>query len=137
MIVKVLFVNRENEILLQQREEGDWTLFGGHVEQGETNEEAIVREVKEELDYDLSFFTRIEQITDRTWYLAYMEKPLDALTLGEGISFGFFNYEDAQRLPLTENTRGLLERFFAVVAPEQQLASYRDATSAATAAGLT
>ena len=30
-----------------------WDLIGGHVEEGETPEKALVREVKEELDIDL------------------------------------------------------------------------------------
>ena len=43
-----------------------WDLIGGHVEEGETPEEALVREVKEELNIDLkeyAFFRMYECLT--------------------------------------------------------------------------
>jgi mutator protein MutT len=52
-------VNAENKVLLQLRSKDDylypdcWTLPGGKVEEGESLEQAIVREVREELGRDL------------------------------------------------------------------------------------
>ncbi len=52
-------MNTENKVLLQLRSKDDylypdcWTLPGGRVEEGEILEQAIVREVKEELGWDL------------------------------------------------------------------------------------
>ncbi|OGI12063.1 hypothetical protein A3K64_01835 [Candidatus Micrarchaeota archaeon RBG_16_36_9] len=50
---------RNNKILIGKRPEnkktyaGFWDVFGGHVEKDETPEEAMKREVKEELDIDI------------------------------------------------------------------------------------
>jgi len=59
-IASLIVENEKGEILLYLRDNiptipfpNHWDLFGGHIEEGETPERALVREVKEELDYDL------------------------------------------------------------------------------------
>jgi len=47
-----------DKILLQNRRSinnwnSEWGMFGGHIEEGETDHQAIIRETKEELDIDL------------------------------------------------------------------------------------
>lgn len=39
-----------------------WDVFGGHVEDGETTEEALVRELREELDITPTEFTYLESL---------------------------------------------------------------------------
>jgi 8-oxo-dGTP pyrophosphatase MutT (NUDIX family) len=50
--------NSKKEILLQLRDEEPeidrWVCFGGKVEDGEEVEETLIREIKEELDWDLT-----------------------------------------------------------------------------------
>jgi len=62
-IAAIIFENDLGELLLYLRDNKPgipfplhWDLIGGHVEEGETPEEALVREVKEELDFDLREF---------------------------------------------------------------------------------
>lgn len=67
-IAAIILENDNGELLLYLRDNkpeipfpNHWDLIGGHVEDGETPEEALVREVKEELGYDLeeySFFKK-------------------------------------------------------------------------------
>ncbi len=50
-----------SKILVQERKDRskfgeEWAFFGGSVEEGETPEQAVRREVKEELGYDLKSF---------------------------------------------------------------------------------
>jgi len=59
-IAAIILENDQGELLLYLRDNKPgipfplhWDLIGGHVEEGETPEEALVREVKEELDFDL------------------------------------------------------------------------------------
>ncbi|HSL87661.1 MAG TPA: NUDIX hydrolase [Bacteroidales bacterium] len=39
-----------------------WHLIGGHVEEGESPGEALLREVREEIDYDLKFTNILRSI---------------------------------------------------------------------------
>jgi molecular chaperone GrpE (heat shock protein) len=54
-IVGALIINKEGKILLAKSKKwvGQYTIFGGHVEMGETLEEAVKREVKEEAGIDV------------------------------------------------------------------------------------
>jgi 8-oxo-dGTP diphosphatase len=62
-IAAIIFENDKGELLFYLRDNKPgisfpqhWDLFGGHIEDGETPEEALIREVKEELNYDLRDF---------------------------------------------------------------------------------
>ena len=55
-VAMVLLFDRYNRLLIYLRDDkpdipfpNHWDFFGGHVEEGETPEEALIREVKEEL----------------------------------------------------------------------------------------
>jgi ADP-ribose pyrophosphatase YjhB (NUDIX family) len=50
--VTAVVFNKESEILLQKRvDNGDWALPGGAIDIGESAEEAVIREVREETGY--------------------------------------------------------------------------------------
>ncbi len=56
-IATLLLYNKEKKVLMQHRAEnaprlpGYWGLFGGHVEEGESLEDALRRELLEEIEY--------------------------------------------------------------------------------------
>jgi 8-oxo-dGTP pyrophosphatase MutT (NUDIX family) len=61
--VGLILIDQNNNIVLQLRDNISTirypnciATFGGAIEEGETPEQAIVREIKEELEYDLSNF---------------------------------------------------------------------------------
>lgn len=59
LVVAVALINEQDEILLAQRPEGKsmaglWEFPGGKVESGETPEEALSREIMEELGVEIS-----------------------------------------------------------------------------------
>ena len=65
--VSSALIIRENKILLGLRAPHKtypnvWDMFGGHVENGETTEEALVRELQEELDIIVSKFTFLKSL---------------------------------------------------------------------------
>ena len=58
IVVSIALINSEDEILLSKRPQdkhlsGFWEFPGGKVEEGETPEKALVREIKEELNIDI------------------------------------------------------------------------------------
>jgi len=57
----IVFYDSKNRILLQDRRSiskfgEEWGPFGGSIEQGESPDEALVREIREELEFDLDVF---------------------------------------------------------------------------------
>lgn len=103
----------DGRYLMQQRDDiqgifypGYWGLFGGAMEAGETPEQALVREVHEELAYEVKsprYFTRIAfdfdfaglgQL-DRFFFLVDMAADaLPGLRLGEGRAFDAFTADE-------------------------------------------
>ncbi len=106
-VAAIILENSKGELLLYLRDNKQnipfpdhWDLIGGHVEEGETPEQALVREVKEELHWDLKefgFFKKYECFKGDAWpnikyiYTGKIDKPVHELTLGEGKRLQFFS----------------------------------------------
>jgi 8-oxo-dGTP diphosphatase len=80
-----------------------WDLIGGHVEEGETPEEALVREVREELDLDLKefrFFRKYECLRGDAYpnvkyiYSGKINIPIEEITLLEGDHARYFTRDE-------------------------------------------
>lgn len=109
-IAAIILENSGGEILLYLRDNKPtipfphhWDLFGGYVEEGETPEQALIREVKEELDYDLKeykFFKKYECLEGdahpnvKYVYIGKVDKPVEELHLQEGERLQFFTREE-------------------------------------------
>jgi 8-oxo-dGTP diphosphatase len=109
-ISAIILENDKKEILLYLRDNKPgipfpeyWDLIGGHVEVGETPEEALVREVKEELDIDLNeytFYREYECLTGDAYenikyiYTGKINLPIEEITLLEGDHARYFSYEE-------------------------------------------
>jgi 8-oxo-dGTP diphosphatase len=99
-IAEIILENDKGELLLYLRDNKPgipfpqhWDLFGGHVEEGETPEEALVREIKEELNYDLKeykFFKEYECLEGDAYpnikyvYSGRFNLPIEEINLLEG-----------------------------------------------------
>jgi mutator protein MutT len=99
-IAQIILENERGELLLYLRDNKPgipfpqhWDLFGGHIEDGETPDEALVREVKEELNYDLKefkFFREYKCLEGDTYpnikyvYSGKINLLVEQLTLLEG-----------------------------------------------------
>jgi 8-oxo-dGTP diphosphatase len=108
-IAAIILENDKGEFLLYLRDNkpdipfpDHWDLIGGHVEEGETPEEALVREVKEELDIDLkeyAFYKKYECLTGDAYenikyiYSGKINLPIEEITLLEGVRPQFFTRE--------------------------------------------
>ncbi len=104
--------NMNGEYLFQLRDNhvsdgGKWSLFGGGIEPGETPEEGVKREVKEEINFDLKDAKLILEYTNSLGSHAYLffsiiDKDINELTLKEGKDFGFFSIEDSKNIGCSE-----------------------------------
>lgn len=106
-IAAIILENDTGEFLLYLRDNkpgipfpGYWDLIGGHVEEGETPEEALVREVKEELDIDLkeyTFYKKYECLTGDAYenikyiFTGKINIPIEEITLLEGVRPQYFS----------------------------------------------
>jgi 8-oxo-dGTP diphosphatase len=109
-IAAIILENDKGEFLLYLRDSKPeipfpdyWDLIGGHVEEGETPEQALVREVKEELDIDLKeyeFYKKYVCLTGDAYentkyiYSGKINLPIEEITLLEGVRPQFFSKEE-------------------------------------------
>lgn len=109
-IAAIIFENDAGEILLYLRDNKPglafphhWDLFGGHVEEGETPEQALVREVQEELGIELKeyqFFREYSCLEGdanpniKYVYSGKINTPASELTLYEGERLSYFGREE-------------------------------------------
>lgn len=96
-VVGAIIRNKEGKILIAQRnlnknQGGLWEFPGGKIEEGETKEKAIEREIKEELDMDI----KCESLFDEHAY-EYPNKTINLIVLNcsmIGDSYRALEHED-------------------------------------------
>jgi len=126
--VGIILITNKGMILLQYRDKNakwnrdSWSEFGGQIEEGETPEEAIKRELREELGIeltDLKFFKkyklqRKKGVYEQFVFTASFNYPLDKLKKQqkEGKDLALFNYKEIKNLKMADYTKEILEDFF-------------------------
>ena len=126
-IAMVLLFDRHRRLLVYLRDNkpeipfpNHWDFFGGHVEEGETPEEALVREVREEIDVDLRqwvFFKRYVCTEGDAYpnikylYWAKIDRIAEELTLYEGQRLMSITPEQRHELKFANILGGILEDF--------------------------
>jgi len=119
----LLYNPETKSVLLQKRDmkakanPGLWGFFGGSSESDETPEQALKRELKEELNIDIDtsrlvplrkYFNEKFKRHSHIFVLeCYLEKQ--EMTLGEGEDFDWVPLVDVFKYSLTENTKKSLE----------------------------
>jgi len=93
-----------------------WDLPGGHVEENETAEGCIVREMKEELDLDIKGFClfSVNEFPDRIEHTFWqrMNLELDKITLHEGQDLKWFTEDEIKNTELAMGFNQILRDFF-------------------------
>lgn len=104
--VAIAILYQENKFLMQLRDNipnipypGQWALFGGHIESGETPDVAVKREIIEEIGYNLpptfcEFGCYADEKVVRHVFYAPLEVELNQLVLNEGWDMGLLTPED-------------------------------------------
>ena len=128
-------MNTENKVLLQLRSKDDylypncWTLPGGKVEEDESLGQAIVREVREELGWDLhrcSLFRTIvlnesDGMSEQHIYWGRISEKAEDLRLGEGTALKYFSLKELLELELAFCLKPVIIDFLKTKPKEQKL----------------
>jgi 8-oxo-dGTP diphosphatase len=118
--VSVILANTCSEILLQLRDDkpgllwaGHWTLPGGYVESDETPDQAIAREMIEEMelhDLDLRLWKRFEAtrgdppiLCAEHIFVGRLDREAETISLHEGQRIAFFGCEPISGMVLAFN----------------------------------
>ncbi len=110
----IIFYDENKRILMQNRKNmikwgEDWGFFGGEIEKGETPEQAVLRETKEELDFNLKKYKYIGKtegkIKDLLYVIAHIyvspiENKIKEFNQMEGKGMEFFSVGEAMQLKL-------------------------------------
>lgn len=103
--VSIILLNPDNKVVMYLRDDKKtipfpdcWDLLGGHVEKGETPTEAIIREIKEEIEFELDspILFGVSDEGGRTEYTFWQRVNIDTrkLPLNEGQKPGEFTYDE-------------------------------------------
>jgi 8-oxo-dGTP diphosphatase len=128
-VVSAILANSRGEVLMQLRDNrsgllfpGYWTLPGGMVEQGESPDEAIRRELMEEMElslplaYWLAYNTRRGRLNlirvRQHLYTGRLDTPAEEITLHEGQALRYVSAGEMDALPLAFGFLPILRNYF-------------------------
>lgn len=123
--VSAILINAKGQVLLQQRDDNPairypshWSLFGGTIEDGESPETAVAREVKEEIDFDMRNFGLFREFVQNNKqefaFAGELSATLDELTLSEGQGMDLFYPSQLKDLQIRPDDKDTLEQYFGV-----------------------
>ena len=113
-----IIINDKNEVLLIHHNVGHWDFPKGHVEEGETEIETAIREVKEETNIDVEinknyrystqYSPKEDVIKEVIYFLAKNINDNREAQLEEVSEVKWFNFNDAIKQITFDNSREIL-----------------------------
>ncbi|MDP2091172.1 MAG: NUDIX hydrolase [Candidatus Gracilibacteria bacterium] len=115
-----LLLNNKNKLLIQDRKGiskygEEWSFFGGGIEKGENSKEALIREIQEELGYDISnwkilylgeivhYIKTIDIEYHRFLYGIKIPNNIENFYDNEGSGAVFFSLDEVKKLKFNTN----------------------------------
>lgn len=119
----MIFVDKANRMLLFLRDDipglpyaNMWDIPGGHVEPGETPEQCIVREMKEEIGVNLEVFSHFKTYAfddrDEYVYVSTQALNINELVLTEGQALKWFTHDEIERTELAYGFNRVASDFY-------------------------
>ena len=130
-VAAAIIIDDKGRLLLQKKDSGyrwkknAWSMWGGHIKEGETPKEAMIREMKDETGLNEDEYT-LEQIEDYVYegHLVGMDIRMDhsmflvtytgslaKIQLGEGGGFAFFEKDELPGLSMVDPTKEAVELY--------------------------
>ena len=124
-VALIIFYDEQGRILLQDRRNRskwgeEWGFFGGGLEEGETPEQAVIRETQEELTHELKDFRFVETIHypavgeggggSRSIFIAPLGDKLQHFYLNEGQGMKLYTFDEARKLKMVKGDEVILDR---------------------------
>jgi 8-oxo-dGTP pyrophosphatase MutT (NUDIX family) len=123
--VGAVIYNSEGKIFLMTSPKWNgYIVPGGKIEEGETEEQALIREIMEELNIKITDIKKVgekikppsKDFKDETLTIHFIDFFARALSTEikpnhEIIEYGWFNVDEALALPLLDTTRKFIEQF--------------------------
>ncbi len=120
----IIFYDDKNRILLQNRKKmsktgEEWGFFGGHIEKNESPEEAVIRETKEELDFELKNHKFLgfdkkqatkEIFVEHYTFIVPLKNNLSKFNQSEGSGMKLFSLNQAKKLKMVCGDELVLKR---------------------------
>ncbi|MDJ0518685.1 MAG: NUDIX domain-containing protein [Trichodesmium sp. MO_231.B1] len=122
----IILLNSDNKILLVLRDNKDsipfpntWNLLGGFIEKGESPEECIRREIREEIEIELGNINLFQKynVYNREHYIFWKQIDLDLtqIKLNEGQRLAYFSKDEFEKYQLAFQCNKILNDFFSLV----------------------
>ncbi|MEI6499173.1 MAG: NUDIX domain-containing protein [bacterium] len=121
-VALIVFYNNDGQILLQDRSQNSkigekWGFFGGHIEDGETIEQAVIRETREELGINIDdhiFIGNRDTMNDgivinHSIFVSPLADKAKEFNLQEGRGYKLFSVNEARSLPMVPGDEKVLD----------------------------
>ncbi|MDY0097210.1 MAG: NUDIX hydrolase [Candidatus Dojkabacteria bacterium] len=120
----VIFLTSKNKVLLEDRrrikKHGEhWSFFGGSIEKGETHKQAMKREIREEIGYDIKRYSYFKKYTfvptnkpdlELTYHMYIAKAPdIEVLNIHKRGGIKAFTIKQALRLRITQKDKQILK----------------------------
>jgi uncharacterized protein len=129
----VVFFDKKKRILLQNRIGVDrhgheWGFFGGGIEEGETKEQTLEREIKEELEFDIKGFRYFKNYYDKKLgdLFVFLSEINDITKFhqNEGKSMKFFTLEEAEKLNTNDRDKQIIRDMNQVLSIDEKKVTF-------------
>ncbi|GAB2454443.1 NUDIX hydrolase [Nocardia tengchongensis] len=122
---QILMVNSRDQVLMYLRDDfahipypNMWAIPGGMLEDGETPQDCVIREIKEEMDIALDpdrvvhLMTRERDFGIEHSFATRIDLDIDTIALTEGQRLGWFTRDQAATTRLAYADNKVIEAFF-------------------------
>jgi len=108
-VVKIVLIDENDKILVLSNEQPGYDLPGGHIREGESRDDGLIREVLEETGLKIKDFSRLDYNTgNKTFYRGPVPSKEVSLS-SEHNSYDFLSFKDVKEGGITRSFQLAIE----------------------------